>query len=436
MQAELKPDHTKRRERISLMRSRLMAKCPFMGHICLKLEIRWTTAISTMGVTRDRTLYVNPDFLDSLTDEEIEATICHETLHPALLCFERQGHRVALVNGGISLWNISHDYAINMIIADFGLKLPKGALLDYKKWRNMSAEEIYDVIYDEAEEVDGGEGGGEGEGGEGEGRGGSGNGIPEPNQPPKGKGKGKGRHIDLPDDAWGHEDMLPDRDMTEAEKNYHDTQWKITVVEAAQVHAERKKGVLPGDLQKVIDEMLDPKVPWEEVLARWVGENGRKADYTYARPHRRSESAGAYLPSMKKQGCDKLVVLWDTSGSMDGREKWIAPEVLDIAENMAMGVRVICCDVGVCSDVEEVQGPEDFLIRGGGGSNFNPAFDLLTDEGFEGVVIVFTDGWIAVPEVKPTFLRDCLWVIGPSDVDPTGGAWGQVLQIDEEGYAV
>ena len=111
-------------------------------------------------------------------------------------------------------------------------------------------------------------------------------------------------------------------------------------------------------------------------------------------------------------------------------------EVIGISEDMNMSLRVICCDTRVCSDVEGVQSPEDVDVKGGGGSDFEPAFDMLTDEGYEGVVVAFTDGYIGVPGVKPVHLRDCLWVIGPGDMDPTHGKWGQVLEVDAEGYAI
>ena len=446
-------DHFDRKERISLIRSRLLAKCPFVGHLCLKLNPIFATMIPTMGVTRDRKLFVNPDFLDKLTDDELEAVIIHETLHCALLCFERQGYRTALVNGGISLWNVAHDYAINLIIEDFGLKLPEGGLLD-KKYHNLSAEEIYDLIFDEAEVVPicdnpqpgGSEGEEEGEGaggGEGEEDEKEGEGEGEGDGEAKGKGKPSeqpgrtGRQIQLPDNAWGHEDLLPDSDMGEGEKAHHDTQWEIAIVEAAQVHQERSKGNLPGSLKKIIKDILDPKVSWVTVLSRWVGENGRRCDFTYSRPSRRSESVGEFLPSLKKHGVDDIVILGDTSGSMNGREKEIAAETWGICEDLGLNLRFLACDTHVRED-RIITGVEDLedAFKGGGGSDFGPAFDLLTDEGYEGVVVAFTDGYIGVPGVKPVHLRDCLWVIGPGDQDPTHGKWGQVLEVDAEGYAI
>ncbi len=424
------------RERIAVIRTKLLSRVPFMGHLALKLEPIEDSSIPTMGVTRCRKLYYNPTFVAGLSDAEVAGVLCHETLHLALLCFERQGTRLMAVNGGISLWNVAHDYAINQIIVDFQnrfLQLPKGGLQD-DKYKGMSAEEIYDKLRaqcqsDDGQDGQGGQGGDEGDdqsNGNSQGQG----------QTADSKGQ-SGKTLDLPDDAWGHDDMRDSgKGLSEAEKREQDTKWKVAIAEAQQIHQSKEQGDLPGQLKKLIEEMLDPKLPWSEILARWVGENGIRADFTWSRPHRRSESVGEFLPSLKKHGVDDLIVLWDTSGSMNGSEARILGEVIGICDDLNMSLRVMCCDTRVCSDVSDVRDADDVDVKGGGGSDFNPAFDQLTDEGYEGVVVSFTDGYIGVPETKPVHLRDCLWVIGPGDVDPTQGKWGEVLRVDSEGYAV
>ena len=428
------------RERIAIVRTKLLSRVPFMGHLCLKLEPIEMEEIPTMGVTRCRKLYYNPTFVSGLTDPELAGVLCHETLHLALLCFERQGTRLMAVNGGISLWNVAHDYAINQLIVEFNnrfLQLPKGGLQD-DKYKGMSAEEIYDKLREQCQGNDDsqGQGGNGQDDSEGE------SDAQDEDQAGQGQqdssdGSQSGNSLDLPEDAWGHDDMKDSgKGLSEAQKREQDTKWKVAIAEAQQVHQNKQQGSLPGQLQKLIKEMLDPKLPWSEILARWVGENGRRADFTWSRPHRRSESVGEFLPSLKKHGVDDLIVLWDTSGSMNGSEARILGEVIGICDDLNMSLRVICCDTDVCSDVADVRDAEDVDVKGGGGSDFIPAFNQLTDEGYEGVVVSFTDGYISVPEVKPVHLRDCLWVIGPGDVDPTRGQWGEVLKVDAEGYAV
>jgi predicted metal-dependent peptidase len=309
--------------------------------------------------------------------------------------------------------------------------LPKGGLLD-RKYEGWSAEEIYDDVLDQV--IKNGKGKG------------------------KGEGDGSGGTIIVPKGSWGDSDMrddlgkkgqgdgegegdgppVPGQGRSESENRAHDTYWKVAIVEAAQIHEKQNgRGTLPAGLQKLIDEITDPKISWVDVLSRWVGENGRRADFTYRRPARRSDAIGEILPAMQKHGVDDLVVLWDTSGSMGGRETEILSEVIGICEDLSMALRVICCDAAVHSDQSDVEHPDDVNVKGGGGSDFTPAFDLLHEEGYDGVVVAFTDGYIGVPSVKPPHLRDVLWVLWQArDVDPTGGKWGETLIVDKDGNQV
>jgi predicted metal-dependent peptidase len=480
-------------DRVAALRTGLTMWAPFFGHLLLKMDpvvAGPNHHVKTAAVTRDRRLYLNHTFCSQLSDAELLFVMCHEVMHLAYLCFPRGESRKAIVAQllscgacgakgkvivqgqeakgpqvcpacqgqgvtpkPVSLWNIAHDFAINDIIDQMSssarqqivsIKMPKGGLLD-PKYRDWSAEDIYDALLTEAEK----------------------NGsmsMPGQGQPQQGQGQGQGQGqqgqglSQVPQDAWGVEDIRSDlggegagdgdedgedpgtQGMSEAEQNELDEYWKVALVEAAQVHEQRGKGSLPANLRKLIEEITDPKVPWADVLSRWVGENGRRADFSFRRPSRRSESVlgtNGALPSMQRHGVDDIVVLWDTSGSMGGRETEIMSEVIGICEDLNLKLRVICCDTRVASDNHDVEYAEDVNWAGGGGSNFIPAFDLLHKERYEGVLIAFTDGWIDVPSTKPPNIREVLWVLWEGrDVDPTRGRWGEVITVDKEGNVV
>ena len=391
------------KKRISRLRVRLTQWAPFFGYLLLKLDIHVALPehrVPTMGVTRDRKLYLNHEFCASLTDPEFVFVLCHEVMHLALLCFEREQGRNKKV------WNFAHDYAINQSISEMihgipEIKMPAKGLIDVK-YAKMSAEEIYDQIIDEIIQNGGMPGGAE-----------------------------EGIGQDMRDDLSG--DSGSDK-RSEAEKNALDRYWKTAILEAAQKH-DPKRGNLPWGIQKMIDEIVDPKIPWVDVLSRWVGTHGRRVDYTYSRPARRSESVGEFLPAQRKFGVDDVVVLWDTSGSMNGRETEILSEVCGICADLGLSLRVICCDCSIHSDQSGVTEPGDVDVKGGGGSDFNPAFNLLREEGYQGVLVAFTDGYIGVPETKPDNIKAVLWVMHNGEPDPTGGKWGEVLSVDEKGFA-
>lgn len=421
----------------------LAPKTPFFQHLLLKLNPRVSRRIPTMAVTRDRYVYINPEYSASISDADFAAGIIHELLHLVFLYFKRQGSRHSMVrfknaqgqqSAPIPLWNVAHDYAINLILKDLEtrlgsnvLALSPGDLYD-EKYRDMSGEEIYDQLRDELE-ADGddnndgrvqqvvsaagegvadclpGRGEGEGEGEEGQG-----------SDPFEANLMGQGGRPGGP----SNEDL--------------DDFWDIALFEAEAVEQSRKsQGWIPGSLQKRLDELRDPRVPWSEVLSKWVGENGRKPDSTWKRRSRRAAGLRMILPGIRKHGVDDMVVLWDTSGSMNTRETEILSEIIGICEDLGLSLRVICVDSAIHSDQKDVTEPEDVDVRGGGGSDFRPAFDRLHEEEYEGVVIAFTDGYISVPNLKPTHIRDCLWVIWEGDVDPTSGSWGEVIRIGKDG---
>ncbi|HUW15026.1 MAG TPA: VWA-like domain-containing protein [Anaerolineae bacterium] len=460
-------------DRISKSRTKLVARLPFFGHLALKLRprlVRDEDGVSTAAVAPDGTLIVNAAFADKLNDPQLCFVVCHEVLHPAMLYFDRMQGRIP------RLWNIAHDYAINLIIkhmADANIQLLEDCLCD-EKYREMSAEEIYDDLLKDAVMVNiaqgcptcGGTGQaqpgqgqpqqgqgqgqpqqGQGQPGQGQGQGQGGN--PCPDCGGKGSqggqggqgGKGKGNNpLNDPLFGDGREDLADSDDGKKAAqgdkaaKNRINTDWKISIVAAAQRHERQKgRGSLPGGLQRLIDEFMDPKVDWREQLSRWVGENGRRQDYSYSRPSRRSESVGQYMPSLRKFGVADVTVMVDTSGSIGDRMlKEGLAEIQGVCEDLGIGVRAMIIDAAIHDDVEVEDAYElAEKLSGGGGSDFRPAFDRLHEEGYDGVVIAFTDGDIAVPYDKPTALKGVLWCIYEGCHSPTE-VYGQTIEIPRE----
>jgi len=428
------PEARKRQieKRISTARLTVTSFCRFFGHLVGKtrpvVAEPWHK-VDTAAVSPDGFVYYNPDFVDSLSDAELAGLTVHETLHPALLCWRRQGTRKAMIEGPngerFSLWNLAHDLSFNPEIEELSdkcrakgkIKLPKDAALD-PQYAGWSAERIYDDLEKKIKK--------KGNGGGGPGAGAlSGNGIGDDLRP------------DLSQSKDGKAAAAGDKAAQQKIQN----QWRVSVIAAAMAH-ERKhgRGHLPGGISKLVAELTESKVPWTEILSQWVGENGNKQDFTYRRPRRRFDPNELYLPSTQKYGVDDVIILWDTSGSMNGRERDILSEVQAICEDLNLSLRIICCDTQVNSDVRDVKEAIDMIgkIKGGGGSDFTPAFNLLEDENYEGVVVAFTDGHIGVPSTKPPLIKDVLWCIEPkgksgfSDVDPTGGTWGQVLVMEDQ----
>jgi predicted metal-dependent peptidase len=128
--------------RIQRARTTLLLDHPFFGTLLFRLGARSRTSIETMA-TDGVSLFFNPKFVETLSTAELIGTLAHETMHPALQHHTRRGSR------NPKRWNMACDYAINPLLVEAGLTLPKDVLLDHR-FRGMSAERIYNLL--EAEE--------------------------------------------------------------------------------------------------------------------------------------------------------------------------------------------------------------------------------------------------------------------------------------------
>lgn len=401
---------------ISKARTRLVSRAPFFGYLAMQLRPRAAKPeddVPTAGISPDGTVVVNVDFASKLKPQELAGLLAHEVMHPALYFWGRKGSRNHL------LFNIAHDLSFNFIITEMAkgeIELPDGALLD-KRFEGMSAEEIYGHLL------------------KGD------NGTGKTKIACKGGGSvtvdvnGKGGddygdcREDLSDSATGQKAAKGD----DAAQRKLANDWKLSIAGAVQQHEARKtQGKLPAALERFIQELLHPKLDWAEQLQRWCGENGRREEYSYARPNRRSESVGAYLPSQCAGGYADVTLFIDTSGSMgQDRLKRVLGEVQGVCEEMGSEIRAIVIDADIHDDLTFEDAMEVAQkLKGGGGSDLNPAFHRLDEEGYDGAVIAFTDGHISVPESMPVGLKGVLWVLeeGSGDKAPTD-KWGDVLWI-------
>lgn len=404
-------------DRISKARVRLVARVPFFGYLAMQLRPRMARPeddISTAGIAPDGTTYFNSAFVAGLSDKELCGVVAHEVMHPALFFWGRKVTRHHL------LFNIAHDLSFNFLIEEMAggeIVLPDGCLLD-EKFHGMAAEEIYQHLL----------------------KGDNGSGKTEI------KVKGGGSiTVDVNGnggDAFGdcREDLSTTKDGKKSSQGDSsaskrlENKWKLDLASAAQQHEARKtQGKLPAGLKRLIEEMLHPKLDWTEQLARWCGDNGKREEYSFRRPSRRSQSVGSTLPSMCAGGFADVIYLIDSSGSMSDKElKQALAEASGILDEMGCEIRVLVCDAAVHTDMS-VEEALDIEIAGGGGSDFCPAFELLDEEGFDGAVIAFTDGMISVPDEKPINLKGCLWVTPERYSAPSEGSWGDHITVPDDG---
>jgi hypothetical protein len=200
-----------------------------------------------------------------------------------------------------------------------------------------------------------------------------------------------------------------DFDM-EAEK------WDLAIQQAAQV--ERKlspEGDLPGFVETMITNISDPKLPWTEILSRWLTSKA-KNDYSWTKPNTRYSASGIFLPSLESQELGKLAFFWDTSCSVtDDQVADIGSETQGVLAHFP-GVLIdlyhIDTKVQYIEEIDQYTDWDEITARGRGGTDFRPGFYAIEDDGEEDPVgvVYMTDGECSkFPEDDPPY--PVLWIV-------------------------
>lgn len=382
------------KQRLQADLARLLLWHPFTASLALHLEIV-PVRDSRVGTaaTDGRYIYFDVAFAETLGDDGRAFVLAHEVWH----CVLDHGHRRA--GRATGPWALAIDSEVNAVLVRDGLPLPKGAVF-FRDMDGASAEQIYAWLVDQAPAV------------------------PPPGlrsfdvHEPTLAAPGPGDWVEDPDFRPGGP---PGQALRRA--------WKERVVAAERTARER--GVMPAGLAQVLQQVLAaPAVPWQQVLRDFVRRSGSGGTWSYARVARRHLWRGAWLPGRHGQALALMVAL-DTSGSTAQAQARFVDEIAAIArEHARVDLTVVECDAAVhrVTHLTEAdvgawrQTVRRDGLRGGGGTDFRPIFELLTRPQHPAQAMVFfTDGLGHAPRNPPQL--PVLWVLaGGADEPPV--AWG------------
>lgn len=356
---------------------RLVISHPFFATLLLSMPLQERLDIPTMAVDGTN-IYFNPNFVKEIGVECTVGVLAHEVMHPALMHTWRCNGRDP------EKWNRAGDYVINGILTEAGLTLPKGGLLD-PAYNGMHSEAVYPKL---------------------------------PDNPPADSG--------TPSRGWNGKDMLPPPGppKTQQEQQVAEAQMKVRVAQAVAI--AQATGTLPGALKRLIDEVLNPKLSWRELLKHYFTAIC-KDDQSWARGNRRFISAGIYLPSWYSESLELAVCAIDTSGSVWEDAPAFLSEVDAIRRECGVKqLAVLMVDAAVQS-VEFFGDHEDARtaqIAGGGGTSFTPAFEWVTAQGLMPNVLVYlTDMQGTFPAEVPDY--PVIWA-ATTDAQPP---FGDVIRL-------
>lgn len=352
--------------RLAKAKTNLVLGHPFVGSIALNLPYQIDQSIPT-AATNGKVIKFNPDFVESLNDEELVFLVAHECFHPMLEHNFRRGER------DHRKWNQAGDYVINQLLTDEKIgKMPKQGLLN---------KATYDA----------------------------------------GGGTTDGIYGILPDNPDGDDplDDCEDGGGTPAEREQQKAEWKVKVAQAAQ--AAKMMGKLSANLARLVDEVLQPKVDWRDVLRRFI-EKAKNDERSFARPNRRFVQQGLYMPTISGEVMGELAFCVDMSGSIDQKTAdQFAAEMRVVFEDCKPAkIHVIFFSHEVCAyDVMERDGEFKFEPRGGGGTAFSPCFKYMEENNITPVACVFlTD--LCCDDFGPAPDYPVLWVSTEKGEAPFG----------------
>ena len=126
---------------VDSIKRRLLVKYPFFGSVVANSNFIAEPAVGTAG-TDGKTIYYNPNFIESITDEEQTFIFAHEICHIAF------DHIFRSEGKDKDLWNIATDSVINSFLKQDGLPIVEG-VVDIPEAINYDAEEMYKKLLEE-----------------------------------------------------------------------------------------------------------------------------------------------------------------------------------------------------------------------------------------------------------------------------------------------
>ena len=372
---------------------------PFFASLLLQMRRIEDPSVAT-ACTNGVCIRYNPDFIEGLTPDQVAGLLAHEVMHPAL------GHLHRLPPNAEG--NIAGDFAINNLLDNYNnelrarefrsmgkvkrpLELPEGGLIDHSL-DDYSAEQILTMLragelgikivrikvrsdeqgaWGEFEEqaAEPGDAEADESGEDGDGKAG----------PIKKSGKPGGKS-----------------------KEQMAAEWERRLVQAT-IGTKMQGGDLPGCIRKLVDRFVNPRVPWQRLLERFV-ENTADTDYSWHRPDRRFLDDDIVIPEIHDTTLGEIVVAVDTSGSIFADKEALASFESElnsiIGQCRPRNVIVLYCDT-------QIAGRDDFGLgervrlnaKGGGGTDFRPVGDYIKEFNIQPRVCIYlTDLYGTFPE--------------------------------------
>ncbi len=364
-------------KRLEKAQIRVLFTVPFFAPGVAKLPVVFDETVQT-AQTDGKEIRWGTAFFDKLSDQELVTVLCHEVGHCML------GHLWRAPSGvDWEQWNIATDHAINLMLKEFsgvvmGKRLadpfpfpdPQDAYCADPAYAGLAEEVIYQRLGRKPDPKGGGPSGKQG------GPSGKGQGAGMPTKGNSGANPGVGNPAPGSMPSFG--DMIqpkPGSNPSSGKKLAND--WAGTLIQACQMANGR--GELPAGMERFVDQLLNPVVPWWELLRTFLREQCAD-DWDCMKPDPMMDESGFMLPSLNSEKLGPVVFATDTSGSINNELlARFQKEKQTCLDDLAPASLVdIYCDSKI-HKVKEYK-PGEVISKdapGGGGTAFEPVWDYV-----------------------------------------------------------
>lgn len=455
---------------IESIKRRLLVKYPFFGSVVANSNFIAEPSVETAG-TDGENIYYNPNFIESITDDQQTFILAHEICHIAF------NHIFRSEGKDEYLWNIATDSVINAYLKQDGLPIVEGGV-DITEASNYDAEEMYKKLLEEKKQQQQPNEQGNGQNQKGSQQQ-SGN-NEQQSQPQQSSSSGESsqeqdkqsqeqncggsaedsqkeeKQQDVGHDThsmWDkaiekrHQEeqsqlqQLDENQNKEQEKKKNEEIKKLTelgeketfkqnkITRKKQLEKLRKalasqshghRSITNSERRNITDiGTSEPLIDWRRLLKEAVKYD---VDWSYQNAGIEDGVVTAYLEEMPRPETE---IVLDTSGSID---ETLLRNFLRECKNILQTskVKVGCFDTQFYgfTEIKDVSDIDNLEFYGGGGTNFDVAVNAFTRRVEN--KIIFTDGYANMPSTP----IDAIWIVFSGiKINPVGG---KVIHINDE----
>ena len=386
-------------KRILLSRLRILNDYGFYGLLLMHMKFGIDEGCKT-AYTDAHKICFSPNFLNKLSNSELDFVMMHEIMHVVLKhCFRGRKYDQNKFNIACDIVvNSNILYSNNMDISSITIKgegpsmhlTPKG-----DEGYNYTAEEVYEML-------------------------------------PK--------NMNIKQSSF--DDHSHWDEHLEGDDNYYEDEWEErleSVLEALQIkESSKQRDVTPVGAYRLLKELRDSTVDWRTLLLDFI--NFEISDYSFAPPDRRFDEYNFFLPDYnEKDETINFNILFevDTSGSMsDDDIKDAYSEIkgaIEFAEGKLKGwLGFYDAKAYPPKPFESVEDILKIKPKGGGGTSCISVFNSLNE--FENImvktpdaIIFITDGIDSFPSENVRRNIPVFWIITNDKYTPP---WGIVARIN------